>query len=366
MPKRRSDEELIKRYKNKIKKLEHKKQERRRRVIVYSESDSDHESNEDEAVPTATPQLETLPSTSFVPTPDEVADTNLQESTSAVVEDSTPLEPEPTLDPELLLALGDETESTPKFGEKIHHSLAQRWDPILKKGLLKEAKDKLLKEYLVPENCTLLQAPKLNSEVAAAISETARHRDKRKESEQQQLGIGTSAINKALTLMLTCDDKIEAIRILSDGCRILTDLHYQQTQSRISVINYSLAKPFLNVVQDSERDETLYGNKLGDKIKASKAIEKQGLSIKKFTKTSRSASTSDQTTSNTRHQYASGHPAPYQGNWSGPPRFQQFQQNRGGRRGPRRSSNPVNRRLPPQASLITATPNKPRAPATRP
>lgn len=46
MPKRRSDEELIKRYKNKIKKLEHKKQERRRRVIVYSESDSDHESNE--------------------------------------------------------------------------------------------------------------------------------------------------------------------------------------------------------------------------------------------------------------------------------------------------------------------------------
>lgn len=313
--------------------------------------------------------MEIPPSTSSAPILDENADTTILASTSAAavlpaIEVSTSLEPEPEpeLDPELLLALGDETGNTPKFGEKIHHSLAQRWEPILKKGLLKEAKDKLFKQYLVPENCTLLQAPKLNSEVSAAISEAARHRDKRKETEQQQLGVGTSAVNKALTLMLTSDEKIEAIKILSDGCRILTDLHYQQTQSRINIINYSLAKPFLNVVQDSERDDTLYGNKLGEKIKASKAIEKQGLSIKKFTKTS---SASDQTATNTRHQYSPGQPAAYQGNWPGPPRFQQFQQNRSGRRGPRKTSNPVNRRLPPPAPS-TPGPNKHRAPVPRP
>ncbi|XP_028159711.1 uncharacterized protein LOC114352323 isoform X1 [Ostrinia furnacalis] len=365
MPKRKSDDDLIKRYKNKIKKLEHKKQasERRRRVIIYSDSDTDLGTDDNGASPTTSPQVEILPSTSSDPLPKENADASVSEpAPTEAAADS--LEPDPELDPELLLALGDETGSTPIFGEKIHHSLAQRWDPILKKGLAKEAKDKLMKEYLIPENCSLLQAPKLNSEVAAAISEAARQRDKRKETDQQQLGLGTAAINKALTVMLTSDDKIEAIRILSDGCRILTDLHYQQTKSRISVINYSLAKPFLNVVQESERDNTLYGNKLGDKIKASRAIEKQGLSIKKFTKPARSNSLPEPSTTNTRYQYTPAQPAAYQGNWSGPPRYQQFQQNRGGRRGGLRTNAPANRRAPQPASNASG-PNKPRTPATR-
>lgn len=291
-------------------------------------------------------------------------DRNTQLSSTEI---SPTLEAEPELHPEILLALGDETGSTPNFGEKIHHSLAQRWNSVLKKGLLKETKDKLLKEYLVPENCTLLQAPKLNSEIAAAISEAARHRDKRKEADQQMLGVGTSAVNKALTLMLTCtgSDQLEAIRILSDACRILTDLHYQLTQSRINIINYSLSKPFLNVVQDNERDETLYGNKLGDKIKAAKAIEKQGLSIKKFTKTARSYSASEPPATSTRPHYAPGPPAGYQGNWSGPPRFQQYQLNRGGRRGARRMSHPVNRRFPPPTTSTTGL-NKSRTTVPRP
>lgn len=271
----------------------------------------------------------------------------------------------PELDPELLGALGEETGNEQKFGEKIHRSLAQRWEPILKKGLSKEAKDKLLKDYLVPENCTLLQAPKLNREVAAAISEASRQRDKRKETDQQQLGVGISAINKALTLMLTGDNKLEAIKLISDGCRILTDLHFQESQSRISVINYGLAKPFLNIVQDGERDETLYGNKLAEKIKASKTIEKQGLSIKKVTKPPKNTPM-EPGTSSTRPQYQYRQPGTYQGNWSGP---SHFQQNRGGRRGSSRTYyHPATSRRPPlqQQQTSNATgPTKTRQPATR-
>lgn len=273
----------------------------------------------------------------------------------------TDADPYPDLDAEILGALGEETGNDPKFGEKIHKSLAQRWDPILKKGLLKETKDKLLKEYLVPENCTLLQAPKLNREVSAAISEASRHRDKRKETEQQQLGVGISAINKALTLMLTGDDKIEAIRIISDGCRILTDLHHQETQARRTVINYALAKPFLNIVQDGERDDTLYGTKLGEKIKASKAIEKQGLSIKKFVKQPKTSSVTEQPAFSTRQSIRQ--PGAYQGNWAGPSRFQQ---NRGGRRGSGRTYAPTTSRRAPmshQPTAGTTGPNKPRPPA---
>lgn len=268
----------------------------------------------------------------------------------------------PELDPELLLALGEETDNTPRYGEKIHQSLAQRWEPILKKGLPKDTKEKLLKEHLVPENCTLLQAPKLNVEVAAAVSETSRSRDKRKESDQQQLGVGISVINRAMTILLTSENKIEAVKLLSDGCRILTDLHYQETQSRINVINYALAKPFLNVVQDNERDETLYGIKLSEKIKASKVIEKQGMQIKKYTKPQKVPAT-ELSTSNTRPQYIPP-PAAYPGNWNGPPRFQQ---NRGGRRGFRRTpAAPTSRRPPPPPQVMSAAgQTRPRAP-TRP
>ncbi|CAG9137780.1 unnamed protein product [Plutella xylostella] len=83
------------------------------------------------------------------------------------------------LDPELMSALGASTSDTAEFGENIHSSLANLWTPLLKKGLQKEEKDNLLKNYLVPANCKLLQAPKLNAEISAAVSEVVRGRDKK-------------------------------------------------------------------------------------------------------------------------------------------------------------------------------------------
>lgn len=84
----------------------------------------------------------------------------------------------PQLDPELLSALGDTTDEQPIYGENIHHTLAQRWIPLLKKGLAKDLKEKILKEYQIPENCKLLRAPTLNPEIKAAVSEIIFNRDK--------------------------------------------------------------------------------------------------------------------------------------------------------------------------------------------
>lgn len=72
------------------------------------------------------------------------------------------------LDVEFLSALGDSTPDTPKYGEKIHETLAKRWLPILRRGIPKEAKETLLKEQKIPENCKLLRAPELNPEISAA------------------------------------------------------------------------------------------------------------------------------------------------------------------------------------------------------
>ncbi|KAI5630718.1 hypothetical protein NE865_16570 [Phthorimaea operculella] len=197
--------------------------------------------------------------------------------------DTTPAAP---IDTEFLTALGDQADEKPTYGENIHQNLADRWLPILRRGLSTENRDSLLKELTIPENCKLLRAPTLNPEISAAISESARTRDKKFEKAQQQLGLGISTLNRALTLLVTgCEDKeskVKVIKMLSGSCRVLTDLHYIETQARIKAITPALDKAFVHVVENVERDESLFGVKLSDKIKASKTIEKQGLQIKKF------------------------------------------------------------------------------------
>ncbi|KAL0881190.1 hypothetical protein ABMA27_002301 [Loxostege sticticalis] len=235
------------------------------------------------------------------------------------VPESTPL-PEPDLDPELLKALGDANDDVPAYGPNIHTSLAKRWDPILKKGLQQEAKEKLLAEYAVPENCKLLKAPTLNVEIYAAVSDLVRNRDKKLQTNQDQLGLGITAISKAMTLLLNSDDKIQSVKILTDACRILADQHYTQTQIRTKLITPGLEKSFLSVIKDEDRDQTLFGSKLSEKIKTSRAIEKQGLQIKK-TQAPKPSTSAPATPSPARNRY--------QGNWSAPPRYPSS--NRGGR-----------------------------------
>lgn len=142
-------------------------------------------------------------------------------------------DPTPTLDPEILAALGDSTDEKPEFGAKIHENLANLWMPILKKGMAKDNKENIIKEYKVPENCKLLQSPKLNPEISAAISDVYRNRDKKLATFQQQLGQGVTAINRAMDILIQSDDKISAMKHLSDSCRILSDLHYLSTADRI-------------------------------------------------------------------------------------------------------------------------------------
>lgn len=255
----------------------------------------------------------------------------------------------PELDPEILSALGEPTHDIPSFGPPIHENLAQRWETILKKGVTKESKEALFKSYLIPENCPLLHAPKLNAEISAAITDMARNRDKKMEKSQQQLGCGITAMNRALSLLLTSDDKIEAIKLLSDGCRILTDLHHMNSQARSKLLTPVLDKSFLNIIKDTERDETLFGSKLCEKIKASRAIERQGLQIKKVVTAPKAVTPTVQSTV-TRSRY--------QENWAGPSRYPS---NRGGRGGSRKPNYAV-RRAPPPPQYRAANPSKPRAP----
>ncbi|KAI5637684.1 hypothetical protein NE865_09552 [Phthorimaea operculella] len=305
---KRTAEEMITIYREKIRKLEEKKKEnsrRRRRAIIYSDS-SDSEDNENRTKQTENTPVRDKPlaTTSRVsPAAAETTGGGTDSADASVIE--------PSLDPDILSALGAQPDDELEYGPKIHDNLSQLWLPILKKGIPKEEKDKIFKNYLVPENCKLLQAPKLNLEIAAAITESARGRDKKISSEQQQLGIGISAVNRALDVLIAKEENsaVKAIKHLSEACRLLCDLHYNESQARIKLITPSLDKNFINILQDMQRDETLFGNKLSEKIKSSKAIKKQGLQIKKFILPNSATSSSTPRPSGSR------------GNWSAPPRY---------------------------------------------
>lgn len=265
--------------------------------------------------------------------------------------------PPPELDPEILNALGEATEETPKFEPKIHDSLSRLWLPILRKGMTKETKEKLVKEYLTPENCPLLLAPKLNPEISAAVSEGTRIRDEKVEAVQQQLGQGITALNKGLELLLDDGkDRLQAIKYLSDSCRLLCDLHFVETDARKKFVTPGLDKFFLNIMQDVDRDEMLFGNKFSEKIRATKVIEKNGLQIKKPDPTPKTPSSSSY------HQPSTSRTRP-QGNWGGPSRFSP---NRGGRGGQKKT--PITSRRPPANNMTqqkSSTQSKQRATSQR-
>ncbi|CAK1594726.1 unnamed protein product [Parnassius mnemosyne] len=313
MPKR-SAEGKIERYERKIRKLRERDIGRHRRIRVISSDSSNSEGVEDADQPELslknnakdlgnssgqcpTPSIrepEPMPEPELTPEPELAVEpvsrpeTRTEKPLEPLALEATSLEQnpndesaEPELDPELLEALGESTSDTPEFGERIHDSLAKLWLPLLVKGLPKDKKEKILKEYLIPDNCRLLQAPKLNAEISAAVIDSVRNRDKILVVHQQQLGSEITAINRALNTLLSGDDKKNAIQHLSNACRILSDLHTVNTNSRIKLITPNLDKNFLHIVQDAVRDETLFGNKLAEKIKAARAIERQGLQIKK-------------------------------------------------------------------------------------
>ncbi|CAH2087732.1 unnamed protein product [Euphydryas editha] len=162
MPKRNLKEK-IDYYRNKIRNLDNK--HRRIKPIISSSESEDDTSRADLCIETV----------SINPDPDIP---RLQKE--PVTTDALAPQPEPVeLEPDILAALDEANDEMLEYNEKIHESLAKIWLPIFKKGLVKESRESFLKNYSIPENCVLLQAPTLIPEIQAAIPESGKSRDKK-------------------------------------------------------------------------------------------------------------------------------------------------------------------------------------------
>lgn len=175
-----------------------------------------------------------------------------------------------------LSALEEPMDDNPEFGANIKESISKLCLSLLKNGLVKERKDRIQKDYLIPNNCRLLQAPTLNAEISAVVPDILRDQDKDLAAVQQQLGHGISAIAKAMNELNDLAEipksrhyqkSFEAFKHLGNGCRILCDLHASFTQRRVKLITPSLDNSFLHVIQNTERDNTLFGNTLSEKVR---------------------------------------------------------------------------------------------------
>ena len=96
-------------------------------------------------------------------------------------------------------------------------------DDILKKGLDSDEVKKLTEAYPLPENCTIIETPKLNAEVKAAVQETTINRHNRIIEKQRRIAACLSAIGNSLVVALKITDpgKLKLLKHLSAAGRLL-------------------------------------------------------------------------------------------------------------------------------------------------
>lgn len=189
------------------------------------------------------------------------------------------------MDEDILLLLGDAPKAETPMGPSIHKDVARRWQDILAKGLSKEVKENLLKDYLVPSNCDLLLAAALNPEVKAALPEPLVKRDSSLAHKQKQIGIAVSALATVMEMVISNEtSKQKILKPLSDACRILCDSHYLDTKTRRGFVISSINTKLKEALLDTSRDKLLFGNNISERLKAAKTIQQSGDALKNASK----------------------------------------------------------------------------------
>ncbi|XP_064210976.1 uncharacterized protein LOC135265425 [Tribolium castaneum] len=196
--------------------------------------------------------------------------------------DPLPFPVEAPLDPEILLLLGAPQNSEEPLGEPIHASIAERWTVVLQKGLDPEITQQLLKKYPVGTNCTFAKTPRVNPEISASLTDSVLERDLRLSNKQLQMSACLAAMGKVLSLLLKNEqpDGTSFIEALSDSGRLLSDLFYQDSFLRRTLIRGSLNNKFKKTLEEAPIDDLLFGSDWSERLQQAKSLEKSSLELK--------------------------------------------------------------------------------------
>lgn len=146
----------------------------------------------------------------------------------------------------------------------------------------------------------------MNPEIAASLGETAYKRDSYRRDSQQLAGSALTVIGAVLTKCSQEEesiDKIELLEFLFDAAKLIADLHYKQTECRKAFIVPGMSKDVKTILQSTAAGEMLFGDKIGEKIKEARLMEKTGQTLRTQTPFSSQPSSSTRQNLNFRGRW---------------------------------------------------------------
>lgn len=178
--------------------------------------------------------------------------------------------------------LGENPNNTKNMGEDVHQEVAIRWQTFATKGVNKDTIEDLIKKYPPPENCKLIQPPKLNNEVDVCLSREARKQDQFLVQLQNKMTTALSSMGRLMTDIIK-EEKIDPQKVLStlaENGQILCDNLYQTSMHRRFLIKPFLREEKRKVVCECSIDEYLFGGKLQESIQSEKSVAQAGRELK--------------------------------------------------------------------------------------
>ncbi|VEN56294.1 unnamed protein product [Callosobruchus maculatus] len=184
----------------------------------------------------------------------------------------------------LKVILGEDPKSTGEKGPPLCEALVNRWSSYLGAGLERDVRDALIVKYKIPENCSLLDAPKLNPEIGASLTPAQIKKDQFSMTIQNKLGRALVAQGSVLNDILVQDSAIQledsTKTALADAAKLICEAHYL-----ISFHRKHELYPFLNpevqkVAMKSNIGGLLFGEDFQEKYKTAREVKKTSWELK--------------------------------------------------------------------------------------
>ncbi|XP_011858753.1 PREDICTED: uncharacterized protein LOC105556281 [Vollenhovia emeryi] len=192
------------------------------------------------------------------------------------------VENEEAIDENILEMLGEDPQKSKALDITLHESIKLQWNYWIAHGLDKKVKDELTEKYA---RSTEFDAPKLNAEISAILTEQAIKRDRYMLENQKLAGSALTAIGSTLTMIMAEQDvdKLTFVQRLNEAAKLIIQIHHNQSVSRKAFIYPGVKKQFQSMLKETKPANFLFGNNLAEKIKDSKNIEKLSQNVKNQT-----------------------------------------------------------------------------------
>lgn len=166
-------------------------------------------------------------------------------------------------------------------GPLIHPDFARLIESVVVNGLKQKEREEIMEKFPLPENCQLIEPPKMNLEVKSAVQENVIARDFRIIKMQEKI---EACIIAAVTTLdkysKVPDANRELLESLNDVCSLLADVQHDESVIRRSIILANLNTGMKTSLMTTRIDEYLFGNKLDEVIRSAKAIENSTKELK--------------------------------------------------------------------------------------